>query len=51
MSDIDILVFLQGYALTMSDIDILGKLGSGVTGEVFTVKHKPTGKIMAAKVC
>ena len=37
--------------LAMSDIEILGKLGSGVTGEVFRVKHKPTGTIMAAKVC
>lgn len=29
---------------------MLGKVGSGVCGEVFRIKYKPTGFIMAAKV-
>ncbi|XP_064396634.1 dual specificity mitogen-activated protein kinase kinase 7-like [Halichondria panicea] len=31
------------------DVDVLGRLGSGMTGQVVTVQHKATGKIMAAK--
>ena len=41
---------LQVYALTRADILNKGRIGNGVTGEVFKVLHKGSGQLMAAKV-
>ena len=40
----------QKYLLTEKDIENLGRIGNGITGEVFKIRHKPTNKVMAAKV-
>lgn len=40
----------QTYQVTERDIEDLGKIGSGITGEVFKIRHRPTQKVMAAKV-
>ena len=40
----------QQFELKQGDIEILGKIGNGISGEVFRMKFKPTGAIMAAKV-
>lgn len=33
-----------------SELEDLGELGHGTCGQVFTMKHKSTGQIMAVKV-
>ena len=44
------IVSLQQFEVKQGDIEILGKIGNGISGEVFRMKFKPTGAIMAAKV-
>ena len=44
------LSLLQQFELKPGDIETLGKIGNGISGEVFRMKFKPTGAIMAAKV-
>ena len=40
----------QAYPLSRADIEDKGRIGNGVTGEVYRVVHRPTAHIMAAKV-
>ena len=41
---------VQVYPVSRADIEDKGRIGNGVTGEVYRVIHRPTGQIMAAKV-
>ena len=34
----------------MEDLKDLGEIGRGITGKVSKMLHKPTGRVMAAKV-
>jgi len=37
------------FQLKRGDLDTVGRIGSGISGEVFRVTFRPTGTIMAAK--
>ena len=41
----------QQYRLTIEDIEIVRKIGNGICGEVFLMRHKASRFEMAAKVC
>ena len=38
------------YLASADDLEKLGQIGHGTTGQVMRVRHKPSGKIMACKV-
>lgn len=39
------------YPSEIKDLEDLGELGNGTSGHVVKMKHKPTDKIIAVKVC
>ena len=47
---LEFLKLLQVHQLTRTDIEDRGKIGNGITGEVYRVLHKPSGQFMAVKV-
>ena len=42
--------FLQSFQLVYSELVVVGRMGSGICGEVFHMRHKPSDFNMAAKV-
>ena len=41
----------DGEGIQLHELELLDILGQGTSGMVQRVKHKPTGRFMALKVC
>lgn len=41
----------QEYKTTVDNLEDLGELGNGTSGHVVKMKHRPSGTIIAVKVC
>lgn len=41
----------QEYKTTVDNLEDLGELGNGTSGHVVKMRHRPSGTIIAVKVC